>query len=300
MSVLLGVLLGVLALDASYALYVNAAWARAEKKIERSVDGVRSGCEAFATGEGRTAVLLVHGFGDSPALWKNMAPELSQSGYHVRAIRLNGFAGPSNEAKNVSLESWQAQVRKAVLELNEHHQSVWIAAHSLGGAVTLSVFPAIEGRVAGIILVAPLLEVSSQRSPVLHPKTWFKIVDTLALCTRRVQSIFPVDAVDSSVQEGYPREEFIPVTIIRSLFDAEKEAWAARHHRFPPVLLLQAQQDRVVDNAAASRFFEQIQSDKKECLVFPASGHIIPRDRQWREALAAMMEFMEPGRAVKR
>lgn len=286
-------ILGFLLLDAAYALYVKAAWSRAEKKIVRNVIGVREGCDAFTMGEGKTAILCVHGFSDSPALWRDMAPELAQAGYHVRAIRLSGFAGPPEEAEGLTSERWQTEVTQAFQELSKDHDQVWIAAHSLGAAVTLSAYRDMEDPVAGMFLIAPLLEVSARRSPVLKPRTWFRVADAVKVFTRRTQTIFPVDALDPEVRRNHPRDVFIPLAIIRSLFDTEEEAWASLDRSFPPVLLLQAGQDQVVDNPASSRFFNQIQSKKKECLVFPDSGHIIPRDQQWREAMASMLTFMQ-------
>ena len=62
------------ALDALYALYIHAARVLEEKNTVRNEKGVREGCEAFDMGEGEVAILCVHGFGDSPALWKKWRP----------------------------------------------------------------------------------------------------------------------------------------------------------------------------------------------------------------------------------
>lgn len=296
MSVIKGLLiavLGFLVLDAAYALYIEAAWARAEKKMVRNEQGVRTGCLPFTVGEGRTAVLCVHGFADSPALWQDMAPELARAGYSVRAIRLTGFAGPPEEADGLTSERWQTEVKLAVRELSKDHDQVWIAAHSLGAAVTLSAYRDMRDPVAGMFLIAPLLEVSDRRSPVLRPRTWFRVADTAKVFTRRTQTVFPVDALDPDVRWNHPRDVFIPLSVIRSLFETMDQAWTVLDSPLPPVLMLQAGQDQVVENAAARRFFDQMQAEKKECLVFPDTGHIIPRDRQWRDALAAMLEFMD-------
>src|SRR5687768_5379807 len=72
------------------------AWrvARWETTIERHPNGVRVGCEDFTVGSGETALLLVHGINDSPAMWRKMAPRLAEQGFTCRAMRLPGFAMP--------------------------------------------------------------------------------------------------------------------------------------------------------------------------------------------------------------
>jgi len=285
--------LAVLCIDGLYALYIHVAWSRAEKKIVRDENEVRGGCREFALGEGETAILLVHGFADSPALWQDVAPELAAEGYHVRSIRLEGFAGPADEAKLVAPERWQASVKKAVQELQNGYDHVWIAAHSLGAAITLGAYPKLDDPVDGLVLLAPCLDVSSQRSPVFSARTWFRLSDAITLLTRRTQSAFPIDALDARVRDTHPRDLFPTIRIIRSLFQTRDIAWENVDAAFPPVLMLQAGQDQIVDNESARHYFDQMNSPKKECLVFPESGHILPRDTQWRDALIAMLKFMK-------
>ncbi|MCH8922653.1 MAG: hypothetical protein IIA67_05840, partial [Planctomycetes bacterium] len=58
-----------LAGDFLHSRVVRFRLARWERRIERDEDGVRLGCADFTLGSGETALLLVHGFGDSPAVF---------------------------------------------------------------------------------------------------------------------------------------------------------------------------------------------------------------------------------------
>jgi alpha-beta hydrolase superfamily lysophospholipase len=102
---LIGILLW-LAGDFGYSRYVAWRIAGWEKSIQRTNDGVLAGCEDFAMGSGAEAVLLVHGINDSPAVWRRMAPELAAAGWHVRAMRLPGFAEPLAGYSAHSAEKW--------------------------------------------------------------------------------------------------------------------------------------------------------------------------------------------------
>ena len=290
---LLYLLLFVLLLDALFAVYIHVAWTRSESQVERDANGVRLGCAAVSAGEGTTAILLVHGFADSPALYQDFIPRLTDAGFHSRAIRLKGFAGPASESNDANLATWRNQVQVAIRGLQGDYDTVWVAAHSLGGAVTLSALTDGSDPVDGLILIAPLLDVSAKRSPVLSPRAWFKVFNPLTVFTSRIQSLFPVDAQDPEVRDHHPRETFIPLSIIGALFEARDAAWASQTVSFPPVLLLQAGQDQIVNNASAQTFLDQINSPRKESLVFSKSGHIIPRDVQWEDALAAVLNFID-------
>src|SRR5206468_12893176 len=74
--------------DLLYSLVVGHLYRRWEAGIERDADGVRLGCREFTLGEGKDAVLLVHGFGDSPAIFRRIAPALAAKGFACHALRL--------------------------------------------------------------------------------------------------------------------------------------------------------------------------------------------------------------------
>src|SRR5579871_5198861 len=78
-----------LGLDFSYSLLVQFQYARWEAGIVRDPDGVRRGCREFTVGRGDTALLLIHGFSDSPAVFRRMAPDLAARGFACRAMRLD-------------------------------------------------------------------------------------------------------------------------------------------------------------------------------------------------------------------
>ena len=69
--------------DLLYSLIAKARYRRWEAGIGRDADGVRLGCREFTLGDGEDAVLLVHGFGDSPSVFQRMAPALAAQRVHL-------------------------------------------------------------------------------------------------------------------------------------------------------------------------------------------------------------------------
>src|SRR6202011_3451084 len=54
--------------DLLHSLLMRWLDRRWEARIERDPEGVRVGCREFVLGDGEDAVLLVHGYGDSPGV----------------------------------------------------------------------------------------------------------------------------------------------------------------------------------------------------------------------------------------
>ena len=80
--------------DVVYSCSVGAGYREWNSKVRRDPDGVREGCREFTLGEGETAVLMVHGFGASPAVWRKMAASLAAEDFTCRAMRLSSSPVP--------------------------------------------------------------------------------------------------------------------------------------------------------------------------------------------------------------
>lgn len=64
--------------DLGYGKGIEKRYARWNSDVERDEDGIRIGCLAHGAGEGDTAILLVHGFADLPAVYHLMSPALAK------------------------------------------------------------------------------------------------------------------------------------------------------------------------------------------------------------------------------
>src|SRR5690606_36206522 len=81
--------------DYLYYHVVSRRLAEWERGVVRDADGVREGCREFTMGNGsRQAILMVHGFNDSPRAYQKTASMLAVRGFTCRAMRLAGFGIP--------------------------------------------------------------------------------------------------------------------------------------------------------------------------------------------------------------
>jgi carboxylesterase len=277
--------------DLVYSLLVRRAYRRWEAGIERDAEGVRAGCQEFTLGNGEDAVLLVHGFGDSPGIFQRVGPALAARGFTCHGLRLPEFALPMPRYRTTSGAQWRDAVRSAVGELRRRHRRVWVLAHSLGAAVAVEAVSEPASAVDGMVLLAPLFGVGNLRSPLLSARTWFRLLDPLLVFTDFVLTAYPPDVQDPEAVALMRDDRFIPRIVIRELFALiDRNLQRAPSFRLPLLMVL-ARHDRVVDNAAARRFFDDCPARPKRLLEVEDAGHMLPIDRGWEKLVDEAVRF---------
>jgi alpha-beta hydrolase superfamily lysophospholipase len=105
-------------------------------------------------------VLLVHGLGDSPYSFADVATHLSQQGYLVRTILLPGHASKVGDLQLPTLEDWQGVVHHHIELLKKDTDSVWLGGYSTGANLVTS--EALEDdSINGLLLFSPALQPNS-------------------------------------------------------------------------------------------------------------------------------------------
>ena len=277
--------------DLVYSLVMRYRYRRWEAGIERDTEGVRAGCREFTLGEGEDAVLLVHGYGDSPAVYQRMAPALAERGFACHGLRLPEFGTPMARYRTTSGALWREAVRSAIAELRRRHRRVYIVAHSLGAAVSVEAVADPASAVDGMVLLAPLFAVSNARSPLLPARVWYRLLDRLLVFTDYVGMIHPPDAWDKSALAVMREDKFVPRVVIRELFrllERNRERAKTFH---VPLLMILARHDLVVDNAAAERFFNDCAARPKRLITVEDAGHMLPLDRGWEKLVDEAARF---------
>jgi carboxylesterase len=276
----------------TYAIWVNYKYLRWEAEIERNAEGVRRGCGEFTVGRGDTALLMIHGFGDSPAVYQRLAPALAAEGYTCRAMRLPFFAMPLDVYAQTSADQWRQAVHAELRALRQRHACVVVVGHSLGAAVALDCLAESDDYVDAVILLAPLVEVSRQRSPLLSADSWFELLDHLLVFTDRIGLHAEEDPQKRLAPDVYHVDAFIPRRVIRELFTVVE-----RNRRRPPfvqapLLMVLSEHDTIIDNEAASDFFERCPAFPKRLRYVADSGHVLPMDTGWEELVDQIGDFL--------
>ncbi len=277
--------------DFGYSRYVASKLKAWEATVERNEAGVMVGCEADSDGDGSTAILLVHGINDTPYTWRKMAPELSKH-FHVRTMRMPGFGEPIPVYAQKNSEDWIAAVRAEASELRKNHQHVFVVAHSLGGAVTIQTAIKEQQKIFdGIVLLAPAIEVSNRRSPLLPTRTWHNIASIL-IFTKTTYNPFGNDAQDPDEQNAAHRVQFTPRSIINETFKLIDLNRGHESEIDEPVLLVLSELDQVNDHEASEKWLGKIASQQKELFWNNESGHGLQYDLGWEKVTDKIIEFV--------
>lgn len=281
--------------DFGYSRYVAGKLRQWESGIGRDENGVMNDCDAYSLGEGDIAVLLVHGINDTPYTYRKLAPRLAEQ-YSIRVMRMPGFGEPLDVCARKTSEDWIAAVKQEAVELRKSHSQVFVAAHSLGGAVTIQTLLR-EGEsqnelLDGVILLAPAIEVSNRRSPLLPTRTWHRISGGL-LFTRMTYNPFGNDCLDPEEKESPNRVPFTPRSMINETF----KLIDANRGRAPeitlPLMVVLSTQDQVNDAQASADWFDALGSKEKSIYWNNRSGHALQYDLGWQEVAKEIGVFVE-------
>jgi alpha-beta hydrolase superfamily lysophospholipase len=249
-----------------------------EKSVTRNAEGILDFAQPQRYGQGKQALLLVHGFGDSPAVWAALAPELAKQGYHVYAMRLPGWGESIDRKRNISLEDWESAIIENSSLLKEDHEKVAVLAHSLGGCLSTVLAQSDRLPADALVLYAPMLEVSSARSPLLKTRTWFKIGDKILPDSMIIESLFADHARVIQPRPKSERDPFSPKNIFQMIY-AEMDRFEAQTPEMQiPLRLVLPGEDRVINSQRALAWFETLHAPTKTLYIDQPAGHVLPLD----------------------
>lgn len=291
-SILLSVAVFLLA-DFIYHIGTTKKLAAWENQIVRTSDGIRTGFEPRTIGAGDTAVLFIPGFADGPPIWNQMSEAFAQKGYTCRLMRLPGFGGELSANQQISIDDWSATIEAEIAELRKSHTNVVIAAHSLGGTLAIKHIVDHRGSVDALVLLAPLFDVSNERSPLLPARKWFDIASSLLVTTKYVENTKPIDCKSDQAKRFSNRERFFPISIYKNMFAATDYIRESANAIDVPVYIALARDDQVIDNIPVERFYTKCQSGSKKLSMFEESGHGLPIDSNWQEIVREAHEFLQ-------
>ena len=253
--------------------------------------GLLPAAEPFVMGEGKDAVLLVHGFNDVPYVWTRMAPLIAAKGYHVAALRLPGFGTRHPEEANC-LADWREPIATRLRELAQTHQRVFLCAHSMGCALAIDAAVRVPA-VAGLILLAPLFRPAKVFSPII-PFEWRLALHHVLLPLHSVaRSMFREHPrAQDDPDFTYGRDGFMRFRHLQMLFGllAQNRRRDKGVFRVPALVML-AGEDQVVDPEATRQWFADYPAPHT-LEVVPGAKHAIPQSVGWQNVVTRICAFM--------
>jgi carboxylesterase len=252
-------------------------------------DGIVIGAEGFTLeGSATHAVLLLHGFGDTPQSVRPLAVTLQAAGWTVRAELLAGHGRPLREYAKVRERDWVDGVSAAYTRLCSQYQTVVVCGLSMGAALAVILAEA-HPEIPSLALLAPYLVMPRD----MHVKT------DLA---RLLNYIYPYHANtggETSIHDPIARAETLGVGVVTAPLLSELRAVALHAQRALPslrarTLYLQSREDNRINADDAVRQFARLGSPIKEQRWLTGCGHIITVDYCKDEVARQVVEWFAP------
>ena len=287
---LLGALVLIAAAMLAHGRWSNSTAARAWRKSHApGADGVVPGAHSLALDGDARAVLLLHGFGDTPQSVAKLAAVLRRRGFTVRAPLLPGHGRSLEVFRRSRASEWLAATARARDEIADSHAQLFIVGVSMGGALaawlaqdtalarTAGESPPTETSVSrkapdAVVLLAPYLDLPSSG------RFWARIWPIWSLWRPWVAG----DAA-ASIRDPHAREESLGYgsstpRVLCELCRVVEVGGAATPLLRAPTLAIFSTGDYRIPEKAARLAFDRIGATVKEVLWVERSGHVITVD----------------------
>jgi carboxylesterase len=257
------------------------------ERLPLSADGIIRGAEAITKrGSGSRAVLLLHGFGDTPQTLTYLADHLLRRGFDVHAPLLAGHGRTLAAFAKGSADAWLDGAEHAYAALRRQYQSVGIVGVSMGGALAV-LLAARAASPDAMVLIAPYLS--------MHPRArqvavayWLVTPFVRYLPTREESSIR--DEIERASNRGFGTATPRLLNQLRAIVD---RAAAVLGEVRTSTLMIQSRDDNRIDQKAAAASFAAIGAAEKKLVWVEGGGHVITVDVGRERVLESTADWLD-------
>ncbi|MFI8099825.1 alpha/beta hydrolase [Streptomyces sp. NPDC086023] len=227
---------------------------------------VLPGAEPFRHEGGEVGVLLCHGFTGSPQSLRPWAEYLADRGLSVSLPLLPGHGTRWQDMQLTGWQDWYAEVDRALRELLDRCEKVFVFGLSMGGALTLRLAARHGDAVTGIVVVNPANKVHDPLAVALPVAKHF---------IRSTPGIASDIAKPGSLEVGYDR---VPTRAAHSLRQFLRMVDGELPQVTQPMLLLHSPQDHVVPPVDSARILSRVSSTDVTETLLEQSYHVATLD----------------------
>jgi esterase/lipase len=216
--------------------------------------------------EGRTGVLLVHGFTGTPMSMRPWGEHLAAQGFTVRCPLLPGHGTHWQDCNRSTHDQWSATVGEAFDALAAECDRVFVAALSMGGTLAVRLAETRPDDVAGLVLVNPSL---------LTQRLDAKLLPLLARLTPSWAPIASDIKKPGITELAYPKLPTRAMMQLRSLWAATRADLAKVT---APVIVYRSREDHVVEAVSTQMLLAGVSSADATEVVLENSYHVATLD----------------------
>ena len=188
-------------------------------------------------------VLLVHGLGDSPYSFVDVASALSQQGYLVRTVLLSGHGTRPGDMLDVNHKDWTSLVDRQVELLKQEVDEVYLGGFSTGGNLAY-LKAANDPDIKGLMLFSPGFKSNNPRAPLLP-----------------VASIFRTWGIagNPEAETNYARYRAMPLNGFAQFYHTSRKAQKSLNKKDfdRPTFMVLTEHDSVIETVDIKAMFQQ-------------------------------------------
>jgi alpha-beta hydrolase superfamily lysophospholipase len=266
----------------------------------KAADGTRLFYQSWLPKKSNNKVLaIVHGLGEHSGRYQHLADYFATEGFTLYALDLRGHGHSGGQRGHIqNFAEYRTDLEQFFQKIQAENtgKKCFLFGHSLGGLITLDFALHHPAGIAGVIVSSPGLQFKMEIP---------KIKQTLA---RQLSRIWPSLALsnginptqlshDPAVVSGYIQD---PLNHDRASarFFTEFVATMARTLRHaaefqPPLLILPAGADEIVAPAGSQLFYDRVQNNDKQLIIYDGFYHEIVNEPDHRRVFADVRTWIE-------
>jgi carboxylesterase len=241
---------------------------------------VLDGADPISVDAGSQGLLLLHGFGGSPELFRTVADGAVVAGITVRAPVLPGHGTSTVDLGRTRFGDWVEAAATQVTVLADRCEQVVLGGFSAGGAVAAAVAATVP--VDGLVLVNPFLLVDEEVADLVveaDESGWDELPEP------------DLDLSDPSGAERYSCYDAIPTATLRSVHESLPGVLAGLAGVTAPVLLVASRNDHVVGTGWVEAAEARLRQPP-EVVWLERSHHLAPLDVERDQVAEAIVRFV--------
>jgi len=261
------------------------------RRLPVGPSGIIAGAEPFTlpargpSADGGPAVLMLHGFGDTPQTLRYLGGALHSAGWTVRVPLLPGHGRTLAEYGRSDAAAWLTHARDELAALRARHREVALVGLSMGGALAC-VLAAENPDVRALALLAPYLSMPTTIRRLARVYPMLELVTPWA-AGRGERSIHDDREAARSLAYG-----FVAPHLLRELLRVVETAQDAMPRIMTPTLVVYSRQDNRVPTDAAEREYAKLRMPERELVWLERCGHLITVDHEHHEVSARVSAFL--------
>lgn len=256
--------------------------------------------ESAETRASRT-LIIVHGACEHGQRYDRVARFMVHCGWNVIVADQRGHG--LSDGEHTHIDDFHQYVRD-LQTIFEHYQCdpgrTALLGHSMGGLVSVRFAQALQGQVAALVLLSPLLAIKVEipwflravdrvlgrlLSIVLPKLRFHSRID--ASCTTRCRRVLEQKRHDKLLRNSVTIGWYLAVQ--RTL----KKAWKESSQLNLPLLVIQSEQDCIVDPAAPPKWIAQVPTADRTLRYVPGALHELFSEPDWEEIAIYITRWLE-------